>query len=417
VINYACLVSPGRLLVLFWVLVAVASPQQPRTRAEQIEEARREKAATLTPAKPEKGERIFSQYADPRVMDKLLGRFPGLRLKIGGLMTGSGFALGPEYFRPDLNNGNLTFRATLVGSLRRFYLMETHFAMPRLLKNRFALDLWMRRLDAPGIDYYGQGNKSFKSYRTNFRREETVFDGRAGWRPFRRHLLVGVTGGYAMYNVGPGKLAISPSTDALFSAPDTPGLAEQTNFWRGGPFAEYDRRDNAGDPHSGSRIQFYYSHVHDVDTHRYSFRRYTFEGEHYVPFFNQKRVIVVHAKTQFTVNDHLAQVPFYLQPTLGGSDDLRGYQRFRFYDNHMMVANAEYRWEVSRALDMAVFVDAGKVMSTRRQFNFAGLRSSAGLGFRVKTRDRVFMRVDAGASREGVQIWLKFSNAFSDSVY
>ena len=48
----------------------------------------------------------------------------------------------------------------------------------------------------------------------------------------------------------------------------------------------------------------------------------------------------------------------------------------------------------------AVFVDAGKVMHTRKEFNFAGLRSSAGLGFRVKTRDRVFMRVDAGASRD-----------------
>jgi len=75
------------------------------------------------------------------------------------------------------------------------------------------------------------------------------------------------------------------------------------------------------------------------------------------------------------------------------------------------------RWEVFSPSAMAVFVDAGKVMNRRSQFNFSGLRSSAGLGFRLKTRDRVFMRIDAGASREGVQIWLKFSNAFSDSVY
>jgi len=411
------LVSPERPFLVFLLFAAAASPQQPQTRAEQIEEARRERAATLTPAKPEKGERIFSQYADPRVMDKMLGRFPGLRLKIGGLVTGSGVALGPEYYRPDLNHGNIIFSAAVVGSVRKFYLMETRFSMPRLLRNRFSFDLRAHRMDAPGIDYFGQGNQSFKSYRSNFRREETAFDGRAGWRPFRRHLRVGFAGGYAMYNAGPGKLASSPSTDTLFTAADTPGLTEQTDFWRGGPFAEYDGRDSTGDPHAGSRAQFYHTQFHDTGGGRYSFRRYTFAGEHYIPFFNQKRVIAVHARTLFTVHDTLAQVPFYLQPTLGGSDDLRGYPRFRFYDNHSMVANVEYRWEVSRALDMALFADTGKVMHTRKQFSFAGLRTSAGLGFRLKTRDSVFMRVDAGASREGVQIWLKFSSAFSDSVY
>jgi hypothetical protein len=399
------------------VWLAPALAQEPDTRAGQIEQARREKATTLTPARPEKAERAFAKYASPKVMDQLLGRFPGLRLKLGGLMTGSGFALGPEYDRPDLRNGDLELRATLVGSVRRFYLMETYLGLPRLWGNHFAAAFWARRIDAPGMDYYGQGNNSFESYRTNFRREETVFDARLGWRPWRRRLLVGAKGGYALYNVGPGKLRSSPSTETLFDAASTPGLREQTNYWRGGPFAEYDARDNPRDPHAGTHLQFDYTHYHDTKTHLYSFRRYTLSGEHYIPFFNQKRVIALHAQTEFTVNDRRAQVPFYLQPTLGGSDDLRGYPRFRFYDNHLMVMNAEYRWEVARALDMALFVDSGKVMRTRKELHLSGLRTAGGLGFRVKTRDRVFLRLDVGASREGVQVWLKFSNIFSDSVF
>ena len=57
-------------------------------------------------------------------------------------------------------------------------------------------------------------------------------------------------------------------------------------------------------------------------------------------------------------------VPFYMQPTIGGPSDVRGLPRFRYYGNNSIVGNAEYRWEVAPALDMALFADAGRVQST-----------------------------------------------------
>ena len=32
-------------------------------------------------------------------------------------------------------------------------------------------------------------------------------------------------------------------------------------------------------------------------------------------------------------------------PTIGGSDDVRGFEDFRFRDRNAVVLNAEYRWE------------------------------------------------------------------------
>ena len=54
-------------------------------------------------------------------------------------------------------------------------------------------------------------------------------------------------------------------------------------------------------------------------------------------------------------------MPFYLQPTLGGPDTLRGYRVSRFYGNNSAMANAEYRWEASPILDVVAFADGGKV--------------------------------------------------------
>jgi outer membrane protein assembly factor BamA len=97
---------------------------------------------------------------------------------------------------------------------------------------------------------------------------------------------------------------------------------------------------------------------------------------------------------------------------LGGSDDLRGYRPFRFYDNNSLVFNAEYRWEVFSGLDMALFADAGKVYPRWQQTNFENLEASFGFGFRFNVRNDVFLRIDTGFSHEGFQVWFKFNNVF-----
>jgi outer membrane protein assembly factor BamA len=131
-----------------------------------------------------------------------------------------------------------------------------------------------------------------------------------------------------------------------------------------------------------------------------------------VPVLNERRVFALRAKSTMTLPDGGATVPFYFQPSLGGSEDLRGYRPYRFRDNNLLAFNAEYRWEVFSGLDMALFADAGKVTHYVSQLNLHDLESDVGFGFRFNAHDRTILRLDVGFSHEGFQVSIKFHNIF-----
>ena len=156
-------------------------------------------------------------------------------------------------------------------------------------------------------------------------------------------------------NVGPGRDDKFASADAIYSPAQTPGIQQQSNFLRGGPFIQYDYRDKPGDPHRGGNYVASYIYYDDPKLDTGNHRKLTAEAQQYIPFLNEKRVIALRARTELSYRNTNQVIPFYLQPVLGGSDDLRGFRPFRFYDNNSLVMNAEYRWEVMTGFDMAVF--------------------------------------------------------------
>jgi len=92
----------------------------------------------------------------------------------------------------------------------------------------------------------------------------------------------------------------------------------------------------------------------------YSFRRLDVDLRQYLPFFSKQRVIALRAYTALTDSTTGRSIPFYLQPTLGGPDTLRGFRPFRFYDNNMMFFNGEYRFKVSSGLMAVLFAEGGE---------------------------------------------------------
>jgi outer membrane protein assembly factor BamA len=341
----------------------------------------------------------------------LFGRYSGFGLRFGGLVTGSGFALGPAYSRPELKKENIRLRLSAVGTLKQYYRLDVLVSVPRLFLHRLSLDFYGYRSDSPQTAYYGPGPDSHKTGRTNFRREDLAFDFRLGLRPHRR-LFMGMTAGGAIINVGPGTSTVYASADRTYTPRQTPGIDEQTDYGHVGPFVQVDFRDKPADPHRGGNYVVRYVYFHDDELFRYSFRRLEATVEQYVPLLNEKRVFALRAQTDFSFTNETTLVPFYMQPTLGGSDDLRGYRQFRYYDNNRLVMNAEYRWEVIPALDMAVFADAGKVFHRPGEFSLTRLKAAGGFGARFKSRDAVVFRLDTGFSREGFQVWFKFGGPF-----
>ena len=105
------------------------------------------------------------------------------------------------------------------------------------------------------------------------------------------------------------------------------------------------------------------------DLMQHTFRRLELEAQQYIPFFNQRRVIALRGRSDLTYKNRNQTLPFYMQPTLGGSNDLRGFRPFRFTDDNLMVFNAEYRYEIFSGLDMAFSATLGKVFHSKRDWN------------------------------------------------
>jgi outer membrane protein assembly factor BamA len=382
------------------------------TRAEQIEQERRKKAATLTPEVASKTEQRLVMIREKRILEKISYGIGGLRARFGALVTGSGFALGPEYFRDDLANGQVLFRATTQFSTQQYQLYDVELAFPRMLDDHAFFELHATHRNFPQMQYYGPGPESTREARTNYGLEDTNFSFVAGVRPRARHLRLGVTGGYTEVNVGPGTRRQWASTERVFSASQAPGIDNQTDYLQSGVFAQYDYRDVPGGPRRGGNYLAKFTYNKDIDLKQHTFRRLELEAQQYIPFFNERRVIALRARSELSYKNRNQTLPFYMQSVLGGSNDLRGFRPFRFYDDNLIVFNAEYRYEIFSGLDMAIFGDAGKVFHSKKDWNVEDLEASYGVGMRFNARNSVFLRIDAGFSHEGFMVWLKFNNVF-----
>ncbi len=396
------------LLVFF--SLGVLLPAQVESPPAVTEDDERRKAPQLYPDEATSLDRVLPIVRN-RPFLKIFAPRAGFRLKSGAPVTGSGLTLGPEYFRPDLADGKVVFRASARGSIRKYELYDIEVGVPRLAGDKVFLDFLAVHRNFPHQAYYGPGPDSRESGLSRFRLEDTAYNATAGLLPFS-HFKMGVTGGYLQVNTGPGTDPLLPSAETVFSPATTPGLDRQSDFLRGIAFLQYDYRDRPGGPRRGGNYIAQYGYHSDRTLGLHSFRRLDLEAQQYIPFFNERRVIALRGRTMLTDAAPGQTVPFYLQPTLGGPDDLRGFRYLRFYDNNLMAFNAEWRWEVLSGVDMALFGDAGKVFHRRADWNLSNLEGSYGFGFRFNLSNNVFARLDVGFSHEGYQIWLKFSNVF-----
>lgn len=385
---------------------------QEETRTAQIEQARQTKAASLKPDEVSRGELLLRRFKDEKYMERFSQGFNGLRAKLGNMVTGGGFAVGPEYFRGDLLRGKLKFRTAGQISSRGYYKFDNQWTLPELAGGRIELDFYTVHHNYSGINYYGPGPDSTKGGRANYRLEDTSTEATGIFRPMKG-IAVGGTYGALWANVGPGRDARFISADHIFTPAQAPGIDQQSNFLRYGLFAQHDTRDNPGGAKAGRNLLFQYTWFDDIKLNVHNFRRMDAEVQQFIPFFNRSRVISLRAKTVLTEADGNQSAPFYLQPILGGSEDLRGFRPFRFSDRNMLALNGEYRWEIFAGLDGAIFADGGKVFARRGQLNFKDLEGSWGFGLRGNARNNTFIRVDVAFSHEGFQLWLKFNDVFS----
>ncbi|MEO5923688.1 MAG: BamA/TamA family outer membrane protein [Bryobacteraceae bacterium] len=392
--------------------IGLSAQNAPTTRAAEIEQARDAKIATLKPEEVSKTEGRLRAIKEQHLLERISSGYNGLRVKLGGIVTGGGFAVGPEYLREDLLGGKMMLRASAQASTKHYTNLEAETEFRKLWDDRVTLSLLATRRDYGGLNYYGPGPDSELSDRSNYRLEDTATSVFGTLRPVRAIKLGASTGGLWI-NTGPGTDKRFASAETLFSPAVAPGIDRQTNYQRTSVFGQVDYRDDPLGPKAGGNYVFQHTWYRDIGLGAYGFRRTDIDLQQYIPFLNKTHRIALRAKATFTESDAGQQTPFYLQPILGGSDDLRGYRFFRFSDRNMVVYNAEYQWEIFAGLEGAVFADAGKVMAKRGQLGFSSMESDAGFGLRFNANNRTFMRFDVGFSHEGFQMWFKFNDIFN----
>jgi outer membrane protein assembly factor BamA len=405
--------SAIRILHLATVLVmaALASAQQATSRTEQMEQIRADKLARLWPEHTPGLVKRLNNFAERGLLEGARSGkgANGPQIVLGGMRSGNGTTFGLGYRRIDLWNERLAFRATARGTPRLAYMFDLQVESPRLNRDRVDLKLYTKYENSPRMDYYGPGPDSAKSNRSSYRLEDVGSDLEGRIRVWRK-FYAGAAGGLYVANTGKGERPDFPSTDEIFRPSQTPGLSQQSRFLRGGGFVEYDWRDNPGGPRSGGHYYARHLRYSDQQLGLHSFNRLEIGAEQYIPYWNRTRVIAFQSRAIGAWARDGQTVPFYLQPTLGGNEFLRGFERYRFYDQSSFQAAVEHRWYVFSNMHAALFFEGGKVAPKVSQLNFHKLEYSGGIGFRFTIQDTVIMRIDNAVSREGYRFMWTFSN-------
>ncbi len=378
------------------VALVVAPPAQAQTTLtrEALQAAERaDKATRLTPYAPDSLERRIE------FIDSILSPTGPISLSMGSAFDGAGMAFGPAYRARFADTGALNARATW--SVRNYKTAEATLTMPSVARGRVAFDVHGSWVDAPRVAHFGVGSGTLRENRNDFQYRSTT---------------VGVTG-----TVKAGKkTSFGGSLDATRlqagsvteATPGTPAGVSEPTYRRSALRAQFDSRTSPTYSRRGSLARIEWADFRQTNAGTHSFRRLDAEVQQFVPLMRENWVLAFRALATTTDTEAGQDVPFYLMPDLGGSSMLRGFSAWRFRDRNRMLLSGEYRWTAGPLVDMAIFVDAGKVAARRADLDFRNLEVSHGIGFRVHTPSATVTRVELARSREGTSLVVAFSPSF-----
>ena len=117
--------------VLLAVLAVAVPAATAQTRASQIESARDAKSAALRPESVSRIEAVMLEVKQRKLLERLTAGYNGIRVKLGSMATGSGFAFGPEIVREELAGGSLRLDASALFSTGLWQKYQAGIAIDR----------------------------------------------------------------------------------------------------------------------------------------------------------------------------------------------------------------------------------------------------------------------------------------------
>lgn len=145
--------------------------------------------------------------------------------------------------------------------------------------------------------------------------------------------------------------------------------------------------------------------------------RTVFDARHFIPHYDNQMVFVSRVFADSVIGNG---VPFYELPSLGGETTLRAFGQGRFIDNNAFVVSFEERIRVGRKqimeynvdLEIAPFLDIGRVMNKLSLRDLARPEINEGVGVRIITQPYVVGRLDLGHGKDGLNVFVGLDYPF-----
>ncbi|MBA3270166.1 MAG: BamA/TamA family outer membrane protein [Acidobacteria bacterium] len=356
------------------------------------------------------------RYAEKRMGNRGDGDVKnGFYPELSNMVTGAGWiSAGPGY-RHWLFNDQVLFDTSAAISWRLYKMAQVRLEMPKVAAGRVVVGTQVRWQDLTQVNNFGEGPDSLEADRNEYRLTSTEVVGYSSVKP-RSWLSLDGRGGLLdspelRDSTGPFRRG-NPQTREVFPNDPVYQVSEQPSFVYGDLSLAADTRDARGHPTRGGFYRAGWSTFVDQDRDLFNFRRSELEAAHFIPAMPHV-TLALHGWLVASNPSEGHTVPFYLQPSLGGANTLRGYPNYRFHDRNLLVLNAEGRVAVFTHVDAAVFVDAGNVAPRVGDLNLH--QKSYGVGVRLHSRGSTMARLDFGRSREGWQILFRTNDPFRAS--
>jgi len=389
-----------------WIFaIGLAAPElapAQETRAATIVEAQAAKAKQLAPYLPSKAERIASNMKR-RLFETPDGFYPWF----DSVYSGGGLTLGAGYRS---FYGDQTFwTARGLFSTKAYKLAEFGTEALGVAQGRVDLRAVVGWRDATQVNFYGVGNDTAPDAKSNFQMKQG-YGGVAARTRGPRPFIADFAFRYEDFTVDSGH-GNSPSVEQVHTTDTAPGLGASPTYLHMTVSGGVDTRPAVGYARRGGLYALTYDAFADRDD-VYSFDLLQAEVVQHVPILRENWVFSVHAVAKTTLDD-TDTVPYFLLPALGSGSTLRAYPSWRFRDRHSLLVSGEWRWIPNRMfLDVAIFYDAGKVVSRREDLNFTRLKHDWGVGVRFHGPIATPLRIDLARGSEGFNLVFSGATAF-----
>jgi hypothetical protein len=335
----------------------------------------------------------------------------GFYVHTGQMITGAGWiSIGPGY-RWHFADGQAVVNLATALSWRGYKTAQAQIELPSLANDRLMFGSQVRWSDMTQISYFGAGPTSLEDGRSDYRMQtvDVVFYATA-----RQTRVLSLNSGIGWLgrpgissSTGPFDRGLPDTVDAFASEPGA-ALVRQPRYLRATLDVIADTRDAQRYPSRGGVYRAAWAGFRSREGGAFTFDRFELEGAHFVPLWTRRSVVALHGWALFTHTADGRAVPFYMLPSLGGHNTLRGYTDYRFHDRNLLGVNVESRWALFPHVDAAVFADAGNVAARAGDLDLG--RRSYGTGVRLHTGTSTVARFDVGNSTEGWHLMFRLND-------